>query len=65
MKKDPIVEEVRKFRYEHAKRFNNDLDLICEDIKRDQATCGHQIVRLKRKRLSSESIHLPHQHAGR
>ncbi len=65
MKKDPIVEEVRKFRYNHAKRFNNDLDLICEDIKLHQVTCGHRIVRLKRKRLSNESLHLARQHAGR
>ena len=40
MRKDPIVEEIRRFRAQHAKRFDNDLDLICEDIKRHQAICG-------------------------
>lgn len=31
---DPIVEEVRKLREEHAARFNYDVDAIFEDLKR-------------------------------
>ncbi len=31
--KDPIVEEIRKIRDEHVKKFNYDLDAICEDFK--------------------------------
>ena len=33
MKNDPIVAEVRRFREEHSKMFNYDLDAICEDYK--------------------------------
>jgi hypothetical protein len=33
MKKDPIVEEVRKFRESHARTFNYDLKRICKDLK--------------------------------
>lgn len=32
--KDPIVEEVRKLREEHAARLNYDVDAIFEDLKR-------------------------------
>ena len=35
--KDPIVEEVRRIRQEHALRFGNDLDAIFEDIKKSKA----------------------------
>ncbi|MBI4559565.1 MAG: hypothetical protein HY706_18415 [Candidatus Hydrogenedentes bacterium] len=51
--KDPIVEEVRKARWEHARRFNFDLDAICEDLRRIQRTCGHQVVSFPPKRLES------------
>jgi len=53
--KDPIVEEIRKFRDEHAKKFNYDLDAICEDFKSSQMQCGHKLVRLKPKRLADKS----------
>jgi len=45
MKKDPIVEEVRKYRAEHTAQFHGDLDAICEDLRRVQETCGHKVVR--------------------
>ncbi len=50
--KDPIVEEVRRHRREHAQRFNNNLDAICEDLRRHQASSGHPIVRLKPRRIA-------------
>lgn len=53
--KDPIVEEVRRARQEHALRFGNDLDAIVEDIKRHQATCGHPVVRLPPRRLETRN----------
>ncbi len=31
---DPIVEEVRKVRDEHARKFNYDLGRICEDFRK-------------------------------
>jgi hypothetical protein len=36
---------------EHTKKCNSDLDLICEDIRKIQARCGHEVVRLPPKRL--------------
>jgi hypothetical protein len=49
--KDPIVEEVRKYRAEHTAKFHGDLDAICEDLRRVQAMCGHRVVRLPAVRL--------------
>lgn len=34
---DPIIEEVRKHRDEHARKFNYDLNLICEDFRNHRA----------------------------
>lgn len=42
MWKDPIIEEVRRVRDEHAKRFNYDLDAICADIQRHQVELKKQ-----------------------
>jgi len=33
MWKDPIVEQIHRYREAHAKKFNYDLDAIYEDIK--------------------------------
>jgi hypothetical protein len=49
--KDPIVEEVRKHRMDHARRFNFDLSAICEDLRAVQKASGHKVVRLSAKRL--------------
>jgi len=57
--KDPIVEEIRKFRDEHAKKFNYDLDAICEDFKSSQIKCGHKLVRLKPKKLVGKTLQKP------
>ncbi|MBF0182133.1 MAG: hypothetical protein HQM03_19115 [Magnetococcales bacterium] len=47
MWKDPIVEEVRKIRDEHAARFNYDLDAIYKDLKRLEKASGRETVTLK------------------
>ncbi len=60
--KDPIVEDVRKYRAEHTAKFHGDLDAIYEDIRRIQETCGLKVVRhpavrikpRKRQRASSQ-----------
>jgi len=44
--KDPIVEEVRKYRKEHTNKFHGELAEICADLRRVQANSGHKIVRL-------------------
>ncbi len=52
---DPVVEEVRKARDGHARRFDYDLAKICEDIRNHQRHCGHPVVRLRKKQKSSNS----------
>ncbi len=49
--KDPIVAEVRQHRMEHTKRFNSDLALICEDLRKLEAGLGDRLVKPEPKRL--------------
>jgi len=51
MKKDPIVEEIRKVREAHAAKFNYNLKAICADLKKKEKDCGHPVVSLLPKRL--------------
>jgi hypothetical protein len=44
--KDPIVEEVRKHRMEHTRKFRGDLNEICADLRSIQVASGHKVVRL-------------------
>ncbi len=50
MMKDPLVDEVRKVRHEHAAKFNFDLHAICEDFKKIEKECGHPVVTLPPKK---------------
>lgn len=50
--KDPIVEEVRKYRKEHTRKFHGELSKICADLRRIQETAGHVIVRLAPRKLT-------------
>jgi intein/homing endonuclease len=45
MLRDPIVEEVRKARNEHAAKFNNNIDEIVKDIQGRQKKYGSRLVR--------------------
>jgi hypothetical protein len=45
--RDPIVEETRRIRQEHAKRFNFDLDAIFEDLKQKERDSRRKIVTLR------------------
>ena len=58
--KDPIVDEVRRFRDEHAKQFNYDLDAICEDYKTHQIGAGKRLVRLESKKIAINADQLNH-----
>lgn len=49
--KDPIVEEIRKGRDEHARKFNYELGAIVKDFEKRQHTCGHKVVRFEPKKL--------------
>lgn len=37
MKRDPIIEEIHRFREEHARKFNYDIHAMFEDIRKSQA----------------------------
>jgi len=50
--KDPIVEEVRRARDAHAKKFNYDLDAIVEDLQRCAKEFGLATVSLPPKRTA-------------
>jgi len=52
-KKDQIVEEVRKHRLAHTRKFKGDLSAICDDLLRIQLESGHKIVRLAPKKLTT------------
>jgi hypothetical protein len=48
---DPIVEEVRKAREEHAARFDYDLTRIFQDLKEREDKSGRKVVSLQPKLL--------------
>jgi len=54
--KDPIVEEVRKARADHAQKFGHDMEAICSDLKRIERECGHEIVSLPPRLLTRAPI---------
>ena len=49
MWQDEILDEIHKFREEHAKSFNYDLDAMFLDWQKRQAESGRQVVSLPRK----------------
>jgi hypothetical protein len=49
---DPIVEEIRKIREEHAARFNYDIDAIFEDFRKNEKESGLPLVTLQPRRIS-------------
>ena len=56
--KDPIVEEVRKARQDHAKKFNHDLSEICNDLKNIEKKSGHEMATFPPKLLIKASSRL-------
>jgi hypothetical protein len=53
--KDPIVEEVRKRRMEHTRKYGGDLPAILFDLREVQKASGHKIVRFPPKRIETTS----------
>ena len=49
MWQDDILDEIHKFREEHAKSFNYDLDAMFVDWQKRQAESGRQVVSLPPK----------------
>ena len=41
---DSIVEEIRKFRAEHAEKYDHDLDKICRALKRREEQSNKPVV---------------------
>jgi len=56
--KDPIVEEVRKYRTEHTRKFQGNLTTICADLRQVQKASGHKIVRLAPGKLEHPRKHV-------
>ncbi len=49
---DPIVEEIRRYRAEHAARYGNDLGRICEALReRQRNSTRKEITRSPRANL--------------
>jgi len=53
MNDDSIIQEVRKARDEYAKKFDYDLDAICQDLQKKQEQPGKQVVSFPPKRLTT------------
>ena len=49
MQKDPIVEEIRKFRDEYAGQFSYDLHAIYQDLRKKQGQAGRRVISLSPK----------------
>lgn len=45
MWENEVLDEIRKYRDEHAKKFNYDIKAICEDIRRRQNASGRTIIK--------------------
>ena len=50
MWRDPIVEQVRRVREEHAARFGYDLSKICQDFKEQEKRSRRKVVSLAPRR---------------
>ena len=48
---DPIIDELRAVRDEHAARFNYDVEAIFRDIQAQQEASGREYVRLPARRV--------------
>ena len=56
MFKDPIVEDVRSARQQHAARFNFDLRKIAEDLKKREKQFGRKVVSFPSKPAKQRKI---------
>ena len=52
--KDPIVEEVRRHRGEHAQKFQLDLRLICDDLREFEKHIDNPLVPAAPKRIDPQ-----------
>ena len=52
--RDPIVEEVRRYRGEHCRKFNNDLTAIFAELKAAEANFGGTIVKRPSRHMAKK-----------
>ncbi len=55
MKEDPIVAEIRRYRAEHAEKYNHDIVRICEALREAEAKSNRKIVHRKPRLLLQET----------
>jgi hypothetical protein len=53
--RDPIVEEIHRFREEYAKKFDYDLNRMFEDLRRRQEESGAPVVSFAAKPATATS----------
>lgn len=46
---DPIVDEIRKYRKQHAEKYGNDLDKIFEALKESEKKSGKRFISFEPK----------------
>ena len=56
MNHDEILEEIHKFREEHAKSFNYDIKAMCADWRKRQAQSGRKFVTLSPKNRHNKPL---------
>lgn len=56
MWRDPIVEEIRRYREEYAAQFNYDLDAICRDLREQAKKSGAKLASLPPRPSHKRSI---------
>lgn len=51
--RDSIIDEIHRFRREHAEKFNYDMDAIVRDIQSREGKLGNKVVSYPSKRLKT------------
>ena len=63
MKDDPVVAEIRRYRMEHAEKYEHDLKKIQEALVNFESKSGREVVHRKprllsqKKRAANQTIH--------
>ena len=51
--RDSIIDEIHRFRREHAEKFNYDMDAIVRDLQSREGSLGNKVVSYPPKRLET------------
>ncbi|MBM4035696.1 MAG: hypothetical protein FJ291_28485 [Planctomycetes bacterium] len=55
MARDPIVEEMRRIKEEHAAKFNYDIRVMGKSLQEEEKRSGRKVVSYARKRPGSHA----------